>query len=360
VLRAMTVKYFACVRFACVFFDTVQVHLSGSTLNTISRLLPGVPSGSRRAFLAALASAGVAACAPPVGPLQVGTIVFPGYELLILAREMGMLQPGLVRPVELQNSSDSVRALAVGELDAALLTMDEVMAARAGGVDLRAVLVLDTSDGADQVLARPGINLSNLAGRRVAAEDNSVGALMMASLLEAAGLEAEQVVKVATTQSRAAEFYRRGLADVMVTAEPWAGQIRAMGGVGIFDSSAVPDRIVDVVAVRADKLQTHAEALRHLVAMQFAALDLYRQHPEQATPLLAPRLQVQPAQVVASFQGLSLPDRVQNQAMLRPGGTLANSLPKLQNILLQAKLLRSAVDTNALLDDRFVRAGGPA
>ena len=289
-----------------------------------------------------------------------GTIVFPGYELLFLAREMGWLQPQLARLVELQNSSDSVRALAAGKLEAALLTMDEMMSARAGGVDLRAILVLDTSDGADQVLARPGVTMANLAGRKIAAEDNSVGALMMAAMLEAAGLRVNQITKVSITQSRAVEFYQKGSADVVVTAEPWAGQIKALGGNTIFDSRSVPDRILDVIAVRRDAIDSHADALQHLVAAQFQALDFLKTRPEQAAPKMAPRLQIPPAEVLPSFEGLKLPNLAQNQAMLRKEGLLAKNLPKLQDILLNAQLLRKAVDLDALIDDRFVRAGGPA
>lgn len=311
----------------------------------------------RRTLLACAGASLLGACSPPQPPLRVGTIVFPGYELVFLARSMGWLKPELVRLIELQNSSDSVRALAAGKLEAAMLTMDEMMSARAGGVDLRAVLVLDTSEGADQVLARPGISLATLAGRRIAAEDNSVGALMIASLLEAAGLRADQVIKVSITQARAADAFQKGLADVVVTAEPWISQIRAQGGRTIFDSRAVPDRIVDVLAVREDALRTHGDALHHLVAMQFKALRLLRDHPEEAAPHLAPRLQVAPDKVVASFDGLKLPGAAQNQAMLRAGGSLALSLPRLQSILLDAKLLSKPVDTGTLLDDRFVRMG---
>lgn len=313
----------------------------------------------RRALIAALAStAFLGACDRPQVPMRIGTIVFPGYELLFMARALGWLKSDLVRLIELQNSSDSVRALAAGKLEAAMLTLDEVISARAGGVDLRAVLVLDTSEGADQVLARPGITLSNLAGRRIGAEDNSVGALMMASLLETAGLRADQVVKVPITQSRAAEYFQKGLADVFVTAEPWAGQIKALGGHTIFDSTVVADRIVDVLAVRAEAMETHAVALRHLVAKQFEALELFRRSTEKASIQMATRLQIPPDGVAAAFAGLKLPDRAQNQAMLRPGGSLATNLPILQSILLEAKLLRQAVDTSALLDDRFVRMGG--
>jgi len=314
----------------------------------------------RRQVLALGATAFLGACAPPRQPLRVGTIVFPGYELLFLARAMGWLKPDLVRLVELQNSSDSVRALAAGKLEAAQLTMDELMAARAGGLDLRAILVLDTSDGADQVLARPSISMANLRGKKLAAEDNSVGALMMASLLEASGVPVDQVVKVPITQSRAVEYYQKGLADVVVTAEPWAGQIKALGGRTIFDSSSVPDRILDVVAVRADALELHFAALQHLVAMQFAALELFQKKPAEASVHIAPRLQIAADEVPASFDGLKLPDRSQNQAMLKRNGALAKSLPGLQSILLNAKLLRKPVDTDALLDDRFVRSeGGP-
>ncbi len=314
----------------------------------------------RRTVLACAGITLLGGCAPPRPPLRVGAIVFPGYELLFLARAMGWLNPALVRLIELHNSSDSVRALAAGKLEAALLTMDEMISARAGGVDLRAVMVLDTSNGADQVLARPGVSLARLAGRRIAVEDASVGALMMASLLEKAGLRPDQVIKIPTTQSRALEVYQKGLADVVVTAEPWAGQIKAKGGRTIFDSSAVPDRIVDVLAVRADVMGTHADAIQHLVATHFKALKLWRENPEQAAPLVAPRLQVAPDQVLASFEGLNLPDAAQNQALLRPGGGLSNVLPRLQSILLDAKLLSKPVDTGALLDDQFVRAGGGA
>jgi len=204
-------------------------------------------------------------------------------------------------------------------------------------------------------MARPNISIASLAGHKFAAEENSMDALMMASLLEAAGLRIDQVVKVPITSSQGVEYYKKGLVDVVITAEPLASQIKALGGHVIFDSSAVPDRIIDVIAVRADSLDAHAKALQHLVNMQFAALELFRKSPEQALPLIAPRLQIAPAEVAASFAGLRLPDRTLNQAMLRKDGVLAKNLPALQSILLNAKLLSKPLDTNALLDDRFVR-----
>ena len=76
-------------------------------------------------------------CSKPIPLLRVGSIVFPGYELMFLARELQLLDPNQVRLVELQSNSDTVRALASGQLEAAAMTQDELMSARAEGVDLR-------------------------------------------------------------------------------------------------------------------------------------------------------------------------------------------------------------------------------
>ena len=136
---------------------------------------PAVSTPRRRALGLAAGSAlwaslGVlSGCGDPDPPLKVGTIVFPGYEFLFLARESGQLKPEEVRLVELLSSTDNLRLVEENRLDAATLTVDEVMATRAKGVDLRIVAVLDVSEGADAVMARAGIATpEQLRGRRVA------------------------------------------------------------------------------------------------------------------------------------------------------------------------------------------------
>lgn len=88
---------------------------------------PADPSGlTRRRWLAqplgwaALLSWPFAAgCSAPTPPLRVGSLVFPGYELVFLARESGWLDPALVRLIEMRSNTDALRALASGQLEAA-------------------------------------------------------------------------------------------------------------------------------------------------------------------------------------------------------------------------------------------------
>jgi NitT/TauT family transport system substrate-binding protein len=308
-----------------------------------------------------LAGAGVALLAPallgcqaPEPALRVGSIVFPGYESLFLAREAGLLEERQVRLIELLANTDTLRALAAGQLEAAALTLDELMTARADGVDLRAVLVFDVSDGADVVLAKPPTTLKTLAGKRVAVEDGAMGAVMLSALLKAAGLVPDQIHKVAMTLDRSEAQFGTSEVDVVVTAEPWAARLEKRGAQRIFDSRAIPGRIVDVLAVRADVLESQGPALRHLVAAVFAAQKMMHDAPQRAATLMARRLQMPADEVMALYRGLQLPDLARNRAMLARGGAIDQTTQELQKLMLEAGLLPPASLVQALADPRFL------
>jgi NitT/TauT family transport system substrate-binding protein len=284
----------------------------------------------------------------------VGSIVFPGYESLFLAREAGLLDEHQVRLIELLANTDTLRALAAHQLEAAALTLDELMTARADGVDLRAVLVFDVSDGADVVLAKAPITLQTLAGKRVAVEDGAMGAVMLSALLKAAALAPEQIHKVAMTLDRSETVFASAGVDVVVTAEPWAARLEKKGARRIFDSHAIPGRIVDVLAVRADVLESQGPALRHLLAGVFAAQKMVLETPQRASELMARRLQTPAGEVMALFRGLELPDLARNRAMLAPGGAIDQTAQELQRVMLDAGLLPAASLLQALAEPRFL------
>ena len=76
----------------------------------------------------------LAGCQEPIPALRVGSILFPTYEYAFLARDLGLLDPKRVRLIELPASTYTLRALAAGQLEAAQLTLDEVITARSGGI----------------------------------------------------------------------------------------------------------------------------------------------------------------------------------------------------------------------------------
>lgn len=317
-------------------------------------------SPGRRRCLAGGMALGLApwlpACSKPVPVMRVGSIVFPGYELMFMARERGLIDSRKVRLIEMLANTDTLRALAAGQLEGAALTLDEMMSARADGVDLRVVMVIDISQGADVVMARRGVTLDNLGGKRIAVEEGAMGAVMLSSLLHAAQLRVEEVKKVAMTLDSSLKVFSSGKVDAIVTAEPWATKLEAQGAQRIFDSSRIPGRITDVLAVRADVLDTQADAIRALVAAHFEARQFFIAQPAQASIHMAARLQTPVEEVPASLRGLQLPDAAENRRLLEEGGNFHRTALELQRVMFEAGLLRKQSGPDELVDTRYLPA----
>lgn len=308
----------------------------------------------------ALPAAGLGGCAAPQPPVRAGSIVFPGYEMVFLARELGLLDEQQVRLIEMPSNTDTLRALASGQLEAANLTLDECISARAEGLDLRVLAVLDISAGADAVYSRRPMTLAQLAGKRIAVEDSAVGATVLGALLEAAELRPDQIVKVPTVLPSTGRDFLGGRADVVITAEPWASQIEAAGGHRLFDSTRMPGRIVDVMVARAQAVREQPAALRHLVHAHFSGLAHWRGQPADAAQRLAPRLELAPGQVAGAFRGLDLPDRQANLELMRDGGQIDATARLLQRDMLRQGLMLQSRSLSEISDTTALQAPGNA
>jgi NitT/TauT family transport system substrate-binding protein len=313
----------------------------------------------RRRFLAASALAPLSllgACQrhPPL--TRVGGIVWIGYEPLFLARELGYYDPSLLRLIEMPSNTANLMALATRDVEAATLTLDECLLAREGGLDVRAILVFDYSAGADVVMVRPEIReLSDLRGRRIAVEETAAGALMLAKLLETAGLAPDDVVKVRATADRHLEAYRAREVDVVVSWEPHATQLEAQGARRLFDSRAFPGLIVDVLVAHADALERSPESFRQLIAGHFRALDHLRAVPQDALRRMASRLSVSPEEVRVAHQGIRFMDPAANRDWLAgPAPRLPATAANVAQIMASANLLRKMPVLEGLVDPRFL------
>ena len=296
-------------------------------------------------------------CAPRAQPITIGLQVWPGYEPTPLAKAMGWLDEKQVKLVQTGSATESLKLLEQGKIDGAYLTLDEVLRARENGIPLSAVLVCDISAGADQLLARPGIKiLADLKGHRIGVEEGAVGALMLYQGLLAAGLKIADVKPVSLTIDQHVDAWKRGEIDAIVTYEPAASQIMGMGGKLLFDSSRIPDYIVDVLAIRSTLLDNaHADAVRNLVASHLKALHYLNNHLDDAAYRMAPRLKVSPEQVMGVFKGLLLPNLENNIRLL------ASSKPALQrsagmvaDTMRKAGILHKQPDLSGLLRPEFL------
>lgn len=318
---------------------------------------------SRRRYLQSLSSLSLLPWLGGCGifsdsPLRIASHVWPGYEPMFLARQMGRL-PSSVALVETDSATSSMAALRAGEVDGAALTLDETLRLKAEGLSLQVVLVFNVSMGADVVLARPEIaSLADLAGKRVGVEESALGALMLAKMLTRAGLAADQIIQQPLTIEQHEQAWRSGAIDALVTFEPVASRLLRDGQAQrLFDSRDIPGTIFDVLAIRDDLSRAKQAALRELLAGYFASVDHLRSNPQDAVHRMALRQQLSPQDLLEAYQGLELPPLIYNRRYLSgQDPRLLEAAAYLLAVMRDSGLITQPVDLTGLTSARYLPA----
>ena len=154
----------------------------------------------------------------PVAPLKIGTSVWPGYEPLFLARDLGYYENSPVRLVEYTSATQVIRAYRNSAIQAAVLTLDEVLLLVEDGLDPRVVLVMDISHGGDVIIAKPEIkSLSEIRGHKVGVENTALGGYFLTRALETVGLKSSDVGIIFSEVDEHETMFLKGDFDAVVT-----------------------------------------------------------------------------------------------------------------------------------------------
>jgi NitT/TauT family transport system substrate-binding protein len=268
----------------------------------------------------ALLAGGIFKVVPePERPLLVGTNLWLGYEPFHLARAAGHL-PEDVTLVEARSSPALMEAVSAGSLDGAALTMDEVMRLEAAGRPMAVLAVLDISHGADAVLARsPDVTRAPLIGKRIGVEMEGVGAFVLHRFLERQGVLPSQVQVVPVAAGDHQDAFAKHDLDYLVSYEPLVGRLEGQGAVRVFDSAAMAGEVVDVLAVRRDRLSGRDNTLRRLLSAWYHGVGLLKEGSPDAWDRVTRRQGITPEQLARVLSGLEFPDSAGSRDMLVPG-----------------------------------------
>lgn len=260
---------------------------------------------------------------PPERPLHIGTNLWIGYEPFHLAKADGLL-PDNVTLVEARSSSSLMTALVAGSLDGAALTLDEVLRLEAAGQPMAIVTVLDISNGADAVLARSAeMARTPLKGRRIGVETDGVGAYVLHRFLAHHGLTRGDVVIVPVPATDHIGAFARYDLDFLVSYEPFLSRLAGSGAVTVFDSTAMPQEIVDVLAVRRDRLDGHRDSLKALTRSWYDGVRRLRDPDGPVLDRVARRQGLPVETVKRILERLDFPGVARGRAILAGGGMVA-------------------------------------
>ena len=293
----------------------------------------------------------------PSSPLRIGTNLWPGYETLHLAKNLGYYDQENLKLVDYPSGTEEVRAYRNGEIEGAGLSIDQALVLAATQGDVKIIAVMDVSDGGDVILGKPEItNIKALKGKRVGVESTALGAYFLARALEKNGLSPKDVQIVSLELTEHERAYKEGKVDAVVTFGPARVKLLAAGAKLLFDSNQIPGEIVDTLVVRQSAIDNSAKDIQALVNGRFRALDYLTKNPQEAAARIAPRTQVTPEQILDAFKGLRQPDLAENQKLLdQSNPALINGMRGLVKVMVGNKLLSKEIDPALILDDRFVK-----
>ncbi|MET8156902.1 ABC transporter substrate-binding protein [Sphaerisporangium sp. NPDC005289] len=293
--------------------------------------------------------------------VRLGFSAWPGWFPWQVAEEKGLFAKNGVT-VELKyfdSYTDSLNALATGNIDANSQTLNDTLASVAGGAKETVVLVNDNSTGNDQIIAKQGVkSLADLKGATVAAEQGTVDHYLLLLALRKAGLtEAQVKFQPLPTDAAAAAFVAGRVDAVGVFAPFTTTALKRPGSSAITSSADFPGAIPDHLVVTRDLLAKNDKAVQALVKTWFDTIAWIGANRAEAVQIMAGRAGVSAADYETYDKGTTIFTLEQNRA------AFADELParakEISEFLVSSKLVDAAPPLDGLLEPRFVQAVQP-
>jgi NitT/TauT family transport system substrate-binding protein len=293
----------------------------------------------RAAALLSLAAA-LASCSwHEPEPLRIGISDWPPFEFLHLAREKGFFEEeGVqVRLIEFASMSDARRAFEHRQIDGGLFSIFETLHVRANSVrGLKVPLVIDFSDGADAILARPGIaDIGALRGKRLGIDLGALGVYVADRALNLHGLSLDDVTVVSVEDIDMLHYLEEDRVDAVVNYPPTRTNIESKGlARAIFTSRQIPGEIVDVLALDETVIEERSADVARLIRAFYRAVDYARAHPDEAYAIMAKREHLEVADFRAALEsGITLVPLADQERFLAKGSPFTRTVAEIARVM---------------------------
>jgi len=297
----------------------------------------------------------ISGCVKPP-PLKISGHKWPGYEILFMARDLGWFAEENVTFIDAPNASFSIEALRAGQVQGAMLTLDEAVLLCSEGLDLKIILLFDISIGANMVLLHPRISeVEQLRGKTVGYENTASGELMLHEFLQHYQLKKTDLNIVELTLDKHEQAWRNQELDALITVEPVANKIVKAGAKIVFGSRQIPDMIFDVLVVTQQAINQYQDTLEQMLRVYFRALRHFRTNPMDASHRIAKRLDMRAQDIVQLYYGLLLPDALANYAYLsEQDARLLNATKKLVSFMQDMGVIDDDFQIEAKFTNQFI------
>lgn len=291
-------------------------------------------------------------------PLKVAWSLYPGYSPFVIAFKKGLIAKhgGHVEPILYDVSAKQLPDFESGKLDGGFFAFADalIIDARSPG-RARLVLIADNSDGADLVVAAPGIaGVADLRGKRIGTGIGSFRELLVRKMLEAHGLSINDVSLV----NMGPEEIPDALSDTIQAGQTWdpfTAKAVAKGAQVIFTSAQTPGLIPDVLVFHQSVIAQRPGDVGAVVDAWFEALEFWRENPNEGNAIIASATGREPGAV--STEGIKLLSREENISAFSDTDdptSLYKSGRDNADFMVSSGVLNNAPDIERLLDASFL------
>lgn len=278
---------------------------------------------------------------------------WPGFAYFALAKNGEHYDPSRLN-LDLLNFADSggsMQAYISGRAQAIATTTIDVVTICGVAPERCPVIVyvIDESRGADQLLARKGVQgLEGLVGRPIAVERGSLARYLLARAFETKGLPAPSPSQLRfLPASTWAAALREGRVDAVVSYPPRSEMLlRSQPLQTLFTSRQLPYEILDVLAVDPEFLRVHPDAVLALVKGWQTVRVEESQQQGTVRQEMASHLGLGPAMAPAMWSGIRYPGLQEQYELLNP---LQNNLPPLLEKIRQVLYANQVIPANTPL-----------
>ena len=286
----------------------------------------------KKKVLAAVLAASLLGCpgavyADEAQDVTMAFCTWTGYAPMFIAREQGYFEEaGINMDIQvIEDESTYAALITTGNVQFLATAQDPNIKMYANGADSRFLLTMDSSNGADGLVATADIEtLDDLAGKKLALDKSASSYYFFLTALEQGSSLTEDDIDVVdmgdTTEAGLA--FMSGTVDAAIMWEPELSEAieTVEGAHAIVTSADYPNTIMDSLVVNTKYAEENPEVVEAVTEAWYKAIDFLNENPEEAYEMMASGCEEVTAEDVASdVQGLEFYGREENQKLNTAG-----------------------------------------
>jgi NitT/TauT family transport system substrate-binding protein len=304
-----------------------------------------------------------AAHAAKLDKVTIGYSAWPGWFPLAVADQAGIFEKNGL-DVDLKYFADyiaSLDAMSAGKLDANTQTLNDTMAAVAGGSKQSIIVVNDNSAGNDAIICDESItSVADMKGKTVAAEQGVVDHFLLLQGLEKAGMTEGDIDFRGVLTADAAASFSGGQFDCVGVFAPFTLEaLKRPGSHVVFSSKDFPGTIPDHIVVSKDMVAKQPKVAQKIVNAWYDTLDYMTANPDEANKIMADAAEISPADYADLAGGTKIFTVDEALTAFQPGTTTASLeyTAKLINpFMVKSGLTKKQASLKGLFAPQFTQA----